>query len=193
MPTIAFLINTSESGQEKITVFYRGLCYTINCIPNDEQQLTPTNIPPFSFVPVTSLPKSNLFQMALLSFSHNDPTPPPIHINGFSGPTSSEIASIFCDSVPPAIITPNISPPIHNPLPPYKPHPVPASPPALRFRRAEHFNQIYSSFNRLFWRFVGNFYENYCKTAAGSSNPTELCCLRSFLVIIMELYNQMSH
>ncbi|MBW0543719.1 hypothetical protein O181_083434 [Austropuccinia psidii MF-1] len=144
MPTIAFFINTSKSGQEVITVFYGGIRYMINSISHDEQQSTPATIPPLSFVLVTSLPESSLVQMALSSFIHDDLTPPPVHINGFSGPTSSTIASIFGDPVPPAVITPNVPSPIPNPPPPYEPRPVSASLPVLQFQCKEHFNQIYA-------------------------------------------------
>ncbi|MBW0523229.1 hypothetical protein O181_062944 [Austropuccinia psidii MF-1] len=133
MPTIAFFINTSKSGPETITVFYGGIQYTINCIPHGKQQLMPSTIPPSSFAPVTSLPKSNLVQMALSSFNHDESASPPFHVNGFSGPASSKIALIFGNLVHPAVITPNVPSPIPNPPPPYKTCPVSASPPVLQF------------------------------------------------------------
>ncbi|MBW0549789.1 hypothetical protein O181_089504 [Austropuccinia psidii MF-1] len=126
MPDLAFFINTSKDGQESIIVFYSGIHYIINCAQHDKpQSMLATTIPPTSSIPIKSFPEANLVQSNLASFIHNKSIPPPIsspiHTNGIHGPTSSEIASIFANSVPPLVNSSWISSPIPNPPPPYKP------------------------------------------------------------------------
>ncbi|MBW0497601.1 hypothetical protein O181_037316 [Austropuccinia psidii MF-1] len=114
--------------------------------------------------------------MALSSFNHDDPTSPPVHVNSFGRPTSSKIASIFGNPVPPVFLTPNISSPISNPPPPYEPLPVSPLPPTLSSCCNNHFNQIYEAFNCMFCCYVQDFHKKYHKTVASLSNPMGFRC-----------------
>ncbi|MBW0586581.1 hypothetical protein O181_126296 [Austropuccinia psidii MF-1] len=149
-----------------------------------------TTIPPASSIPIMSFPKANLVKstLALFDKSIHPNIPSSILTNGIHGPTLSEITSIFGDPVPPLIDSSQISSPIPNPPPPYKPRAVSPLPPTLPSRCDNHFNQIYKEFDRLFQHYVQDFHE----TAASSSNPTSFCCLRLSLHMVMEFYNQMS-
>ncbi|MBW0547524.1 hypothetical protein O181_087239 [Austropuccinia psidii MF-1] len=88
--------------------------------------------------------------MALSSLNHDDPTSPPVHIDGFGGQTSSKIASISGDPFPPLVNSSHVSSPIPNPLPPYKPQAIPFLPSTLQSLRKHHFNQAYKAFDHMF-------------------------------------------
>ncbi|MBW0582170.1 hypothetical protein O181_121885 [Austropuccinia psidii MF-1] len=72
--------------------------------------ITPTSTPPTSSMPISIIHQSNLVQSALPPLTQNNPPHLPISsllctngINDVNGPTSSEIASLFGNLIPPMV------------------------------------------------------------------------------------------